>query len=243
MNRSETVQIISVLQFNYPDTFKSYSEDQLKGMVTLWASCFSEIPFEAVGSAVKKYIMTSTDHFMPNIGQIMSMLPASDSDEIPEFKAVALIRKACSNGYYGADDEFRKLPPIIQKLVGSSAQIKAWSKVSEDEFETVIASHIVREYRSLQKREHDNAHTPAEVRAVLHGTSDNISIGEKPEVQSLPEHSIAEKIIAQKQAEADRLDEYRKELKNRTDEEIAVSRKENMAKLDSLIKGKGKAGG
>lgn len=163
-----------ILQAEYPDTFKDLTDDALKAKVRLWAEMFPE-PFEVVSAAVKKYIKTSRDKYMPTIGIITDLI-YSEQGTANEAEAWEMVRKACSNGYYGAENEFNKLPPIIQKVVGSPSQIRDWSLMPSDTFNSVVASNFQRAYKTMLKREIEDLKTPPDVKMILNGIGDKLKL-------------------------------------------------------------------
>ena len=56
MDKQEAYQILTLLQANYPDSFRGMSKEAANVKVNLWADMFSEEPFEAVAAAAKAYI-------------------------------------------------------------------------------------------------------------------------------------------------------------------------------------------
>ena len=96
-----------------------------------------------------------------------------------EMEAWNLVVKAASNGFYGAKEEFAKLPRDVQEIVGSPAQLREWSQMDSDEFNTVLASNFQRSYRAR-----------AESRKVYGRLPENLLIHlpeEKPQALSNPE--------------------------------------------------------
>jgi hypothetical protein len=80
------------------------------------------------------------------------MYRGTQPNEMTEAEAWALVRKAASNSFYGqAAKEFDKLPPILQRLVGTPNQLRDWGMMDSNEFNTVVASNFQRSYRARVK--------------------------------------------------------------------------------------------
>lgn len=162
MTRSETAQIVTIMQLNYPDTFQSMSDQTLFGLVDLWQRMFAEEPAALVQAAVEAHIRTSTDRFMPNIGVIKEEIrKLTAPKQMSEAEAWTRIKKALSNGLYGAEEEFAKLPPVLQRLVGSPNRLREWAQMDADTVEAVIGSNIQRSYRAISVQEAEWAKLPA----------------------------------------------------------------------------------
>lgn len=67
-----------------------------------------------------------------------------------------MVRKAIANGIYGAETEYSKLPPLVQKAVGDPGQLRAWATSEAESLETVAQSNFMRCYRAELKRSEDN---------------------------------------------------------------------------------------
>ena len=175
MNRSETAQIIAIMQLNYSDTFKSMSDQTLLGMVDLWQRMFAEEPAALVQAAVEAHIRTSTDRFMPNIGVIKEEIrKLTVPEQMSEAEAWTRIKKALSNGLYGAEEEYAKLPPVLQRLVGSPSRLREWAQMDADTVESVIGSNIQRSYRAISAQEAEWAKLPAGYREHMRQLSGQI---------------------------------------------------------------------
>lgn len=161
MTRNETAQIITIMQLNYPDTFQGMSDQTLFGLVDLWQRMFAEEPAALVQAAVEAHIRTSTDRFMPNIGVIKEEIrKLTAPKQMSEAEAWTRIKKALSNGFYGAEEEYAKLPPVLQRLVGSPNRLREWAQMDADTVEAVIGSNIQRSYRAISAQEAEWAKLP-----------------------------------------------------------------------------------
>ena len=174
MTVDETLKIFAVLKANYSNFFKSMSRIDAEAMVNLWAEMFEDEPYEVVGMAIKSYIASDVNGYPPNVGIIKEqMRKLTQTESLTEQEAINLILKACKNGNYGAEEEFAKLPPILQRLVGSPSQIREWALMDKDAFNSVITSNLMRSYRVMAERERQHQALPSNVRAVLDGVKKN----------------------------------------------------------------------
>lgn len=177
MTRDETIAIMGVLRTAYPNFYKGMSRDEALQAVALWADMFREDPAELVSAAVKALIATRTEGWPPNIGEVKAkMQTLTGPGELAEGEAWALVEKATRNGIYGYKEEFDKLPPVVQKAVGSANQLREWAILNSDELKTVVASNFMRSYKTIQKREKETAMIPADVRSLLSAVADRLSL-------------------------------------------------------------------
>ena len=145
-------------------------------MATTWADMLSDYSYEQINVALKTYIRTDTSGFAPSIGQLVGKLQmVSQPNELNEMEAWALVSQALKNGYYGAEEEFAKLPEVVQKAVGTPANLRAWSHTDEQSIENVVQSNFMRTYRTVVKRENEYAKMPTSIRNLIGGgTNENL---------------------------------------------------------------------
>ena len=243
MTRDEAYRILRVLQANYADTFKDMSDDAISATVDLWQASFTE-PYNVVANAVVAYMTSDNGSFMPKVGQIKQAIYKQENT-MTEAEAWGLVSRACENGYYGYKEEFEKLPPMVQKAVGTAHRLKEWSIVPASEFQTVVASNFQRAYRAMMQREEEDKRIPPNVKAFLTKVSQMLAIGNgennqlaSAQVKALPNtQSIADKLIAEKQKEADNLN-AQMEAEQREFDELKADK---MAKLEAFIRGEANA--
>ena len=84
-----------------------------------------------------------------------------------EAEAWELISKAIRNGLYGAGEEYAKLPPLLQRLVGSPEQLGVWARMDSATVQSVVASNVQRAFRVAQEREDWQKNLPPDVRELI----------------------------------------------------------------------------
>lgn len=179
MNIEETLKIFSILKANYPNFFKSLSRIDAEAQVNLWEEMFRDTPYEVVGLGVKSYIATDTNGYPPNVGQIKEHIRnLTQKDEMTEQEAVNLIMKACANSSYHAEEEYDKLPPVLQRLVGSPSQLREWALMERDVVNSVVSSNLMRSYKAMKERENQHQALPSGIRELIAQTTEKMRIGE-----------------------------------------------------------------
>lgn len=101
-----------------------------------------------------------------------------EQDYLPEEEAWQLVARACANGNYGWNEEFQKLPKVVQGAVGSPYNIHDWAAVDIADFQTVIHSNFLRSYRSAVAREKEFNTYPDRLKAIISGATQKM-IGER----------------------------------------------------------------
>lgn len=165
MTREETIAIMGVLKAAYPSFYKDMTRNDAEGVVSLWATMFADDPMEVVAMAVKAHIANDKKGFPPHIGAIKeAIVKLKRPNEMTEQEAWHLVKQATRNSAYGSKEEFEKLPPLIQRLVGSANQLREWAMMDSDTVNSVIASNFQRSYKVRAASEREYLALPADVR-------------------------------------------------------------------------------
>ena len=170
MTREETVKIIRIMVDSYPN----YKPNDISETVDVWHMMLSDYDYNVVAMALKAYILSDTSGFAPCIGQLVAKIQTlTKPQELSETEAWSLVKKAIGNSAYDYVDEFHKLPPIVQKCVGSAYQLKCWA-LDEDFNEQVASSNFARSYRVMVARQEEYMKMPQEIREVISTVSKNL---------------------------------------------------------------------
>lgn len=173
MTVNDARKIIAVMLVSYPN-FKPIDTEL---MATIWADMLNEYSYEQVSVALKCYITTDTSGFAPSIGQLIDKLKTVEQpQELNELQAWGLVRKAINNSGYHSEEEFAKLPPLVQKAVGTPGQLKQWGMSDIESIETVAQSNFMRTYRAVAKREDEVSRMPIEIRKLIKQNEPKIMI-------------------------------------------------------------------
>lgn len=143
---SEIGQIIAAIKTAYPN----YKCEDVDVAIDMYSALFKDYTYEQVKNAVIAFIKTDTSGFPPSLGQIIDKIVVVNND-LNELSAWALVSKALKNGYYGAEEEYNKLPEPIQKALGSPAQLRVWA-IDEHFNESVVSSNFMRAYKATLER-------------------------------------------------------------------------------------------
>ena len=168
------------------DSYPNYKPNNISETVDVWQMMLSDYDYNLVAMALKAYILSDTSGFAPSIGQLVAKIQTlTKPQELSEMEAWSLVRKAIGNGNYGSVEEFEKLPPTIQKAVGSADMIKRWAMSDSNEVSTVIQSNFLRSYRTAVKRDEEYAKMPEDVKKLISSIPD-VHIENKETIAELP---------------------------------------------------------
>ena len=223
MNRDETIKILAVLRASYPRFYAGMGRQELENIVSLWQDMFTE-PYQVVAAAVKSLIQSDEKGFPPVIGQVKAKIRLITQKEgMTEAEAWGLVSRAVRNSLYGSAEEYDKLPPVLQKLVGSPSQLREWAMMDSETLHSVVASNIQRSFKTVAARQAEVDKLPEDVKQVV-GLLGN-SMSELPEPVALPksrylsESESLEKLEEERRQYWSKLEE-KEEAKQRSREEI-----------------------
>ena len=124
----------------------------------LWYSELKDIPYQLAHTALRKYV--STNKFAPTIADIreqVAELNDQNEEDLNETAAWSLVLKAIRRSAYYSEEEFAKLPPVVQRAVSSPRQLREWATLEDVDGKTltVIQSNFQRTFRAEQQRERE----------------------------------------------------------------------------------------
>lgn len=169
MTETEVRQLLAMTQAVYPN----YNPPSREAAVNAWLMCLSQYDNNVVMAAFKAYITTDTSGFAPSIGQLLDKVHViQNPQELTELEAWSLVSKAIRNGLYGADEEFAKLPPLVQQAVGQPRCLTEWAMLGAED-KAVTQSNFMRSYRAVVYRAKELSKMPPEVRALIEKNNAN----------------------------------------------------------------------
>ena len=169
MTEKEVRQLLAMTQAVYPN----YNPPSREAAVNAWLMCLSEYDNNVVMAAFKAYMTTNTSGFAPAPGQLIEILQTlTQPSELNELEAWSIVRKALRNCGYNAEQEFAKLPTVVQKTVGTPQQLKIWACDSEFN-ENVVSSNFIKTYRTEVKRATELNKMPSDVRKLIEMVNTN----------------------------------------------------------------------
>ena len=177
MDRTQTIKILAVLKSAYPHAFQNMTKTDGEAMLNLWMAMFTEESYEEVNAAIGALISTRTVGYTPAIGEVKEQIrKLHHHADIDENAAWVMVSKACRNGSYHSVEEFNKLPPDVQRTVGSPEQLKQWAGMDADVVESVVASNFKKAFRVQAERAAEISKLPPQIRQQMLGIADSMKM-------------------------------------------------------------------
>lgn len=243
MTQKEAAKIVDVLMFNYPDTLRNNSEEALITYIENWHFFFKDDSYEEVMQAVQKIISSSQERFAPNIGMIREQMRKNREPKggLSEQEAWELVKRSLRNGLYGYKEEFAKLPPTVQRCVGSENMIREWAAMESETLDSVVASNFMRSFRAIRQSAEEDARTPAAIREQLEAFRDktllSIEAPSKAPSEAPFEAPLEKKPDKPKERPLPVMPKLDAMYLLATEEETQKMKQEQLAKLEAMIGG------
>ena len=166
MTREETKRILMVVQAAYPN----FSPSDKTVTVDTWHKFLEEYPYEQVDAAIGTYIRSDTSGFAPGIGMVIEKLQTLfRPGNLNEIAAWGMVLMAIRNSGYHAEEEFARLPAVVQKSVGSAGQLREWALADDVDgtWLNVTQSNFMRTYRAEVAREKELRKLSPEIQQLI----------------------------------------------------------------------------
>ena len=175
MTRDETKAILAILKAAYPNFYKDMERVDAKNIVDLWAVMFAEENAQVVTEAVRALMCTLK--FPPTIADVKEKISMiKKPEEMTEMEAWYTVKKAI--GYYDADERFARLPPILQKIVGSPNVLREWALMNSEVVDSVIQSNFMRSYKAKVAQQKEYTMLPSSTKKLIAGLTQKMSLVE-----------------------------------------------------------------
>ena len=166
MTREETSQMLSLLKAAYPNFYSRMTAKDAMATLNLWADMFAGDDVGVVKFALHRLIETHSG-FPPDIAEvkkrIRELVQASTGEPTDE-ELWRLLRKAVTNGVYGAKEEFDSLPPVLRRYLGDSSALRDMAMQDEKTLDTVVKGQFLRQISAIRERSEYEATLPDGVR-------------------------------------------------------------------------------
>ncbi len=149
-------KLLGIIYEAYHFFGKDQTPEKAAVAVKLWHNVIGNAPYDLVEAAIYAHI--AKNEYPPTIAHIrkeMENLTADETDELTETEAMNMILAAASNSIYNAGAEFKKLPPILQQLVGSPGQLRNLATMDVKTINSVVTSNFSRSYKIMISRQRE----------------------------------------------------------------------------------------
>lgn len=175
MNKTETVQVVTLLAGNY-DSIAKKDATQKQLMINTWQECLGDLNYNLVLQAVKKTIIESP--YPPTIHDIrknaVEMInPTTKRTGIEAWnEAYGMI---CS-GLYMTQEQFEMASPEVKKFFGNVRQVKELAQTDLDTVNTVTKGQFLKQYEVIVDREKEQKLLPQQMQDLTKQLAEKMSV-------------------------------------------------------------------
>lgn len=169
MTREETASTLKILKVSYPSFYSRFSREDMLAVLELWSDMFREDDVGIVKIALYRLLETHQG-YPPNIAELKAKIREVRSiatGEPTDEELWRVLRKAISNGYYGAKEEYEKLPSVLQRYLGSPAALRELSQGDVKTIDTVTHGQFLKQIGSIRERQEFADSLPESMRSSL----------------------------------------------------------------------------
>lgn len=150
--------------------------------IELWYDALKDLDYTQAEQGLRKYAMTNK--FAPGISDIRDCTSGfTKPRELNDMEAWFLVRKAIGNGIYGAEEEFSKLPDVIQEAVGHPRNLRDWATMESGMVDSVVQANFLKNYRVVIQRKEEMDKIPDKIRQTIENMNVGVGIEVKPYVK------------------------------------------------------------
>lgn len=178
ITKSDIIKILKLITDNYEKFEQKLNDkDRSNVIIETWHSCFKDVPYEVLISAVKKTLLTCK--YTPTIAEVRENC-ASLVEEKKDMSELWLqAYKMLSNGIYMTQEQFETYPKECKKFFGNTTLLREMS-IDEKLNLDVVRSNFYKRVEQMQKREHEERLLPQNLKlgAMIGKLANKMSLGE-----------------------------------------------------------------
>lgn len=174
MNKTETIQVITLLAGNY-DSIANKDKNQKQLMIATWQECLGDLDYQLVLQAVKKTIIESP--YPPTIHEIRknAVEIVNPTTQRTGIEAWEEAYKMICNGSYITQEEFDSHSPEVKKFFGSKEQLKAYATNTDFNMD-VVRSNFLKQYDVLLNREKQQKLLPEKMQNMIGNLANKMDV-------------------------------------------------------------------
>lgn len=169
MTREETSACLKVLRMAYPTFYSKMRIADMRDTLDLWATIFADDDPRIVTAAVRDLIQTHNG-FPPEIADVknrMRDIIASVTGAATDEDLWIVLMNAVKNGYYGAQEEFQNLPPVLKRWCASPSRLRDLSHTDTEVLNTVVHGQFLRQIVAMREQEEHRNRIAPELREYI----------------------------------------------------------------------------
>lgn len=175
MNKTETIQVITLLAGNY-DSIAKKDNTQKQLMINTWLECLGDLDYRLVLEAVKKTMITSP--YPPTIADIrknaIEMIKPTTSKTAIEAWNEAYKMICC--GLYMTEEQFELASTEVKKFFGNVRQVRELAQTDTDIVNSVTKGQFLKQYEVIVNRDNEQKLLPQSMQDFIKQLAERMDI-------------------------------------------------------------------
>ena len=147
MTRNETATLLTAMMA----LFSNLHFNDIELALNSWQAVLEPYDGQQIKDAFSVYARTDTTGFAPTPGKLIAMVEERADPGLSDGEIISMLTMAARNANYGSEAEFRALPPLLQKAVGSPTTIRNWGMMEPEQLSYEF-SGVCRAYKTERAR-------------------------------------------------------------------------------------------
>lgn len=167
MNLDETKKCLALIQEVFPHFMDGRT---MKATSDIWVRLFDE-PYKTVEAAILAYISSENKGFAPSPGQIKEKIAQMQDTTPDEMQAWEIVKRAlrqANRPCHTYEEEYAKLPLLIQQCIGTAYTFREWGYQDEDVLDVTTANAFMRTYRVRAQKQREYGKMPDFAKGAYH---------------------------------------------------------------------------
>ncbi len=128
---------------------KLYDKEIDKEIMEMWLSFFKDNTTEEFKKAMNEHIKTS--RYFPTVADIKEKIYELNNSNESDTELWEKLLSAIRNSSYHSEEEFEKLPPVVQEYVRSPRQLQELAVMDSEKIHTIVKGQFLKQIANIKE--------------------------------------------------------------------------------------------
>lgn len=162
MTKTETGKILALMREMFPQ-----GKDITAETIKAWHWLIGECDYAIAEQAVKELAMKYEGYSFPAPAHLIEEIRLISGNKADYGKLWDALVRAAKNSTYGAKEEFEKLPPDVQRFLGSPTVLKDFGLIEPNVLQTVVKASFNKTMPKIVEQREVQERLPDEIRQAI----------------------------------------------------------------------------
>ena len=128
---------------------KLYDKEIDKEIMEMWLSFFKDNKTEEFKKAMNEHIKTS--RYFPTVADIKEKIYELNNSNESDTELWEKLLRAIRNSSYHSEEEFEKLPPVVQEYIRSPRQLQELAVMDSEKIHTIVKGQFLKQIANIKE--------------------------------------------------------------------------------------------